>query len=145
MFINEFNKRESIIFINLVQALANADEVFAHSEQILIDDYIKELSLNNETIEKLTYESAIEELASSTDRIKNILYFELLGLALADGSYDEKEIKFLDNIAYKLNIDNAKQQDFINYFKMTKNINDFITMNPECKIKLLKETAMDLI
>jgi tellurite resistance protein len=145
MFINEFNKRESIIFINLVQALANADEVFANSEQILIDDYIKELSLNNETIEKLTYESAIEELSSSTDRIKNILYFELLGLALADGSYDEKEIKLLDNIAYKLNIDNAKQQDFINYFKMTKNVNDFITMNPECKIKLLKETAMDLI
>jgi hypothetical protein len=28
---------------------------------------------------------------------------------------------------------------------MTKNVNDFITMNPECKIKLLKETAMDLI
>lgn len=145
MFIDEFNKKESIIFINLVQALANADEVFAQSEQMLIDDYIKELSLNNETIEKLTYESAIKELASSTDRIKNILYFELLGLALADGSYDEKEIKFLDNIAYKLNIGNAKQQDFINYFKMTKNINDFITMNSKCKIKLLKEAAMDLI
>lgn len=109
MFINEFNKKESIVFVNLVQALANVDGVFAQSEKVLIDEYIKELSLTSEPIEKMTFQSAMEELALSTDRIKNIIYVELLGVALADGSYDEKEIKFLDNVAYKLNVTNNKQ------------------------------------
>lgn len=145
MFLNELNKNESIAFINLVEILAKIDDVFAQSEKELIDEYTEELSLNNETIEKLTFESAVKKLSSSTDRIRNIIYFELIGLALADGSYDEKEVEFLNDLASQFNISTTKQKDFINYFKMVKEAYDSTFVDYESKIESLKKSAMDLL
>jgi tellurite resistance protein len=145
MFLNELNKKESIAFVNLVETLAKIDDVFAQSEKELINEYIEELSLTNETIEELAFESSVKELSSSTDRVRNIIYFELIGLALADGSYDEKEVKFLNDLAVQFNISTKKQKDFINYFKMVKEVYDSTFVDYESKIESLKKSAMDLL
>jgi Tellurite resistance protein TerB. len=145
MFLNELNKKESIAFVNLVEALAQIDDVFAQSEKEMINEYIEDLSLTNETIEKLTFESSVKELSSSTDRVRNIIYFELIGLALADGSYDEKEVKFLNDLAVQFNISTKKQKDFINYFKIVKEVYDSTFVDYENKIESLKKSAMDLL
>lgn len=145
MFLNELNKKESIVFINLVEILAKIDDVFAQSEKELINEYIEEFSLTSEIIEKLTFESSVKELSSSTDRVRNIIYFELIGLALADGSYDEKEVKFLNDLAVQFNISTKKQKDFINYFKMVKEVYDSTFVDYESKIESLKKSAMDLL
>lgn len=145
MLLNELNKKESIAFINLVKTLATIDEVFAENEKNLINEYIEELSLVNETIENLQFESAVKELAASKDRIKNIIYFELVGLALSDGEYEEKEVEFLNNIAAEFNISSKKQQDFINYFKLVKRTYDSTLVDYESKLQLLKKSAMDLL
>ncbi|WML33122.1 hypothetical protein [Clostridium sp. OS1-26] len=145
MFLSEFNKKEAVAFVNLVEVLANIDQVFAENEKELLEEYIEELSLSKEEIKKLDFESAIKELEGSTDRIKNIIYFELLGLALSDGSYDEKEIQFLMGLAARFNITIEKQQEFINYFKMVKEAYDSTFINYESKLEHLKKIALDII
>lgn len=145
MFLNELNKKESIAFINLVEALANVDNVFAQNEKDLIDDYIEELNLDKANIQKLDFESVVKELEGATDRVKNIIYFELIGLALCDGEYDEKEIQFLKGLAVRFNISTSKQQEFIDYFKMVKEIYDTTVVDYESKIELLKKSAINLI
>lgn len=145
MFLNELNKKEAIDFISLVETLAKIDDTFAQSEKELINEYKEELSLTNETIKKLDFEASVKELASSTDRIRNIIYFELVGLALADGSYDEKELKFLNGLAVQFKISLEKQKEFINYFKMVKEAYESTVIDYEGKIESLKKAAMDLV
>ncbi|NMM64068.1 hypothetical protein HBE96_15605 [Clostridium sp. P21] len=145
MFLEELNKKESISFINLVQLLANVDEVFAENEKNLINNYIEELSLTNETLENLSFEAATENLKTSTNRVKNIIYFELTGLALSDGSYDQRELDFLNNLAYELNISKDKQKDFVNYFKRVKDSYDNTCVDYESKIDSLKKLALSLL
>lgn len=145
MFLNELNKKEAIDFISLVETLAKIDNTFAQSEKELINEYKQELSLTSETIEKLDFEASVKELAASTDRIRNIIYFELVGLALADGAYDEKELKFLNDLAVQFKISPEKQKEFINYFKMVKEAYESTVIDYEGKIESLKKAAMDLV
>lgn len=145
MFLSELNRKEASAFINLVEALANVDNVFAENEKDLIDDYIKELALDEKNIKKINFEAAVKELEEATDKVKNIIYFELVGLALCDGEYDEKEIQFLKGLAARFNISKNKQYEFVNYFKMVKEIYDSTVVDYEGKIELLKKSAMELI
>lgn len=145
MFLSELNKNESIAFVNLVEVLANVDEVFAENERQLLEEYIEELSLDKEEVEKLDFELAIKKLEDSTDRIKNIIYFELTGLALCDGSYDEKEIQFLMGLAARFNISIEKQKEFMNYFKMVKEVYDSTFVDYESKLEHLKKAALDIL
>ncbi|KZL91082.1 TerB family tellurite resistance protein [Clostridium magnum] len=145
MFLNELNKKEAIDFIKIVETLAKIDDTFAQSEKELLSEYIEELSLTNETIESLDFEASVKELVSSTDRIRNIIYFELVGLALADGSYDEKEVEFLNNLAVQFDISTKKQKEFIDYFKIVKEVYESTFVDYESKIESLKKAAMDLL
>ena len=47
MFLNELKKDEAIAFLELVNQVANVDEVFAKEEKELIEDYKEELKLKN--------------------------------------------------------------------------------------------------
>lgn len=145
MFLNELNKKESIAFINLVELLAKSDNLFAKNEKNLINDYIVELSLKDEEIPDLSFDKVIEHFKNSTSRIKNIVYLELTGLALIDGSFDKEEIKFLNAIAGQFNISKEKQQDFMDYFKVLKDKYESTFIDAESKLESLKELAQKLL
>lgn len=145
MFLEELNKKECIAFVNLIHALANIDEVFSEKERELIDDYIRELNLTKDAIGELTFDGAVQEVAKSTDRSKNIIYFELFGVALVDGEFDNKEIEFLNSLASKIGISAKKQQDFIDYFKTVQETYDSTFVDYESKLASLEELAKKLI
>ena len=42
-------------------------------------------------------DDAKKVLVEASERVKNIVYFELLGLALVDGEYENTEIDFLED------------------------------------------------
>ena len=84
-------------------------------------------------------------IKKSKNRIKSIVYFELVGLALVDGEYGDKEIDFLDKIAVSLDIRRDKKIAFANYFFNFKEIYDFSVVEAESKIELLKEEAEALL
>ena len=137
MFLTELNTEEASAFLSLVTQFAKVDETFAKEEKRLIYDYLDELSLKEEDIKNV--------LKKSKNRIKSIVYFELVGLALVDGEYGDKEIDFLDKIAVSLDIRRDKKIAFANYFFNFKEIYDFSVVEAESKIELLKEEAEALL
>ena len=145
MFLTELNKEEASAFLSLVTQFAKVDETFAKEEKRLINDYLDELNLKEKDIKDLSYEEIINVLKKSKNRIKSIVYFELVGLALVDGEYGDKEIDCLDKIAVSLDIRRDKKIAFANYFFNFKEIYDFSVVEAESKIELLKEEAEALL
>lgn len=141
MFLKELNKDEANAFLNLVSIFARIDNEFAKEEKALLDEYKEELGLVDSGISEMVYEDIIESLKSSTDRARRIIYFELVGLALVDGEYEEEEVDFLEKIAAEFNIPRSKRIAIANYFYNFTEVYNFTTVNAENNIKLLKEQA----
>ena len=116
MFLKELNKDEANAFLNLVSIFARIDNEFAKEEKALLDEYKEELGLVDSGIKEMVYEDIIESLKSSSDRAKRIIYFELVGLALVDGEYEDEEVDFLEKIAAEFSIPRAKRIAIANYF-----------------------------
>lgn len=141
MFLKELNKDEANAFLNLVSIFARIDNEFAKEEKALLDEYKEELGLVDSGISEMVYEDIIESLKSSTDRARRIIYFELVGLALVDGEYEEEEVDFLEKIAAEFNIPRSKRIAIANYFYNFTEVYNFTTVNAENNIELLKEQA----
>lgn len=145
MFLNELNKNEGIAFMQLVKILANSDNVFAKEEKTLYADYLEELNIKESEISAVDPDSIFESLKDSSERSKNIIYFELIGLALIDGEYEEKEVDFLEEVGEKLEIKRNKRISFANYFHSFIDVYSFSVVDAESKINLLKEQAEKLL
>lgn len=141
MFLKELNKDEANAFLNLVSIFARIDNEFAKEEKALLDEYKEELGLVDSEINEMVYEDIIESLKSSSDRAKRIIYFELLGLALVDGEYEEEEVDFLEKIAAEFSIPRAKRIAIANYFYNFTDVYNFTTVDAENNIEFLKEQA----
>ena len=90
-------------------------------------------------------DSVFESLKDSSERSKSIIYFELIGLALIDGEYEEKEVDFLEEVGEKLEIKRNKRISFANYFHNFVDVYSFSVVDAESKINLLKEQAEKLL
>lgn len=145
MFLNELNENESIAFVNLVSEFANVDNTFAKEEKEVLKGYLEELKLDESSIGKINSTESIKTLNESTQRVKNIVYFELIGLALVDGEYEENEVNFLDNIANEFGISRTKRISIANYFYNFTEVYKFSVVESENKIDLLKEQAEAII
>lgn len=145
MFLKELNKDESICFLNLVSIFSKVDNKFAKEEKVLVDEYREELEIYNEEIKTMEYDEIINILKNSSDKAKKIIYFELVGLALVDGEYEDEEIDFLEKVSSELNISRAKKFAIANYFYNFKDVYNFTTVDAENNIELLKRQAEEII
>ena len=141
MFLNELKKDESIAFLELVNQVANVDEVFAKEERELIEDYKEELKLPDYEIQNMSYEEIMKVLSKATVRTKRIIYFEVLGLALIDGEYEAREVEFLEKIEGDLGIERAWIIAIANYFFIFTEVYNFSVVDADSKIDLLREQA----
>ena len=145
MFLNELSKEESLCFLNLVSIFAKVDNKFAKEEKVLVDEYKDELGIINEDIKTMEYDDIIKVLNNSSERAKAIIYFELVGLALVDGEYENQEVDFLERIAAEFNISRAKRIAIANYFYTFNDIDKFTTVITQNNIELLKEKAESIL
>ena len=144
MFLNELNKDEGIAFMQLVKGLSTIDNTFAKEEKALYLDYLEELNIKEE-IKRVDFDWVYKLLKNSTERKRNIIYFELVGLALIDGEYDEKEVSFLEAVGDELDIKRNKKIAFANYFYNFIDVYNFSVVDAESKIELLREQAEKLL
>lgn len=145
MFLNELNKNESISFLSLVRHLAIIDNELSIKEEELINEYKEDLKITDEDAKVLSFEESISEFANSSFRVKNIVYFELIGLALIDGIYEAKEEEFLDKIAQAFEISLDKQLLYLDFFKQVKDFYDITFDEYESKVKKLNDKALALL
>lgn len=145
MFLNELSKNEGIAFMQLVKGLINCNNSFPKEEKDLYEEYLEELNIKESEILDTNLDSIYQTLKSSNERNKNIIYFELIGLALIDGEYDEEEVDFLEKLSEELDIKRNKRISFANYFYNFVDVYGFSVVDAESKIILLKEQAEKLL
>ena len=142
----ECNKEEAKAFINLVNQFANIDDNFVKEEEKLIKEYKNELNIEEDYDLVLTYDDVISILRRSPERIKKIVYFELVGLALIDGNYEDIEVDFLDKIAIDLDINRSIKIEFANFFYNFKEVSELSLAEIRAKdIDNLEEKARALL
>lgn len=145
MFLQELNKKEGSAFINLVKNLALIDDSFASEEETLIKEYMEEMGLCSKCVETLDQQQALNMLNEASDRVKNIVYFEILGLALVDGDFSEKEVEFLDRMANSFNIKEEKVKAFLGFFRDVNFMYEVTYSDYESKIKELEQMVNEVL
>lgn len=116
MLLFELNKDESRAFMRLVSEFVTVDKKINKEEKSVIEKYLNKLNMNKEEINEISHTEAIEILDKSEDKIKNMVYFELLGVALIDGDYETSEVDYLEEVADKFNISRATKIALANYY-----------------------------
>ena len=116
MLLFELNKEESRAFMRLVSEFVTVDKKINKEEKSVIEKYLNKLNMNKEEINEISHTEAMEILDKSEDKIKNMVYFELLGVALIDGDYETSEVDYLEEVADKFNISRATKIALANYY-----------------------------
>lgn len=145
MFLNELGKKEGIALLQLLSQLANADGDFSSEEKALYKEYLEELNVKESEVPDSKLDDVVIVLKDSSVRNKNIIYFELVGLALVDGVFDEREQAFLNELGNKLAIQGSKRLAFVDYFGNSLVRIKYSTKDAETDIAVLREQAEALL
>ena len=106
MYLRRLSQPAKEVFIDIAKYLCNADGIVDKREEKLLAAYGEELQM---TISLDAPQKSLEALATNlnaaTDRIqKRIVVFELMGLALVDGTYADEEKAFFKLLGEKLDL-----------------------------------------
>lgn len=96
MYLSILKETEKKMFLHLAYALSSADGNMADEEKTMIDHYCEEMGIEKSTPTIVDKSKIVNELDMVTElQSKKIIIFELIGLAIADNSYDEAEKQFI--------------------------------------------------
>lgn len=145
MFLKELSNNEAMCFLNLVSIFAKVDNKFTKEEKVLLEEYREELGILDEEIKPMEYEDVIKELKDSSDRARNIIYFELVGVALVDGEYKVEEIDFLEKVSAEFDVPRAKKIAIANYFYNFTDIYKFASEDADDNLDSLRIQAESVL
>lgn len=93
MFLNLLNDEEKSIFLKLAIAVIQADGKLEESEKLFINEYSREMGIQNYNLdEKINLSDLMEKISKkSTDSVKRIFLIELTACATADGEFADSE------------------------------------------------------
>lgn len=112
MYLSKLNEKEKKIFLNLAAIVSEANGVVEESERFMLEMYCSEMQIDPDFDEEKSFEDFIEALKDSSDEVKNIIVFELIGLCLTDGGYDEEERNNIWQIAEGIGVNADKMTIF---------------------------------
>lgn len=124
MFLFELSKDQARAFMRVVSEFVSIDNKVKKEEKSIIDKYISKLEVSKEEIDGLSHKEAMEILDKSEEKIKKMVYFELLGVALIDGDYENSEVDFLEEVAEEFKISRSLKIALANYYFDLDNMKD---------------------
>jgi uncharacterized tellurite resistance protein B-like protein len=106
MFLGKLSQDEQTAFMKLASIIVKSDLNITESEEKLFSEYESEMGRTFGDLIKQDFN--LDEVLTSTENIdvikKRIIFFELLGLALCDNSFEDMEQKVIEKIRVKLDI-----------------------------------------
>lgn len=100
------NGEEKELFLSLAHGLALIDGNFGDEERAIIAGYCEEMvikPIKEENIKSL--KETIKRFGEISDkRIKKVVIFEAIGLAMSDNNYDDNERKIVANMEQQFNL-----------------------------------------
>ena len=116
MILKELTRQEGIAFIQLGMEFVRMDNAFAKEKEFQVDQYLQELGITKEDLNELSFTESLCHIKEASERVRKIIYFELLGLALVDGQYEDHEVGFLEELSNSLKIDRASKFKYANFY-----------------------------
>ncbi|HJV44782.1 MAG TPA: hypothetical protein VJ824_03550 [Bacillota bacterium] len=89
MFLTELLFSEKIAFFELASLIASIDGNLSIKEDLILEEYRREMDLEDYTIEDMDLEDILHEFKS--ERSKNIALVEILHLIFSDGVFHDQE------------------------------------------------------
>ena len=133
MYLNKLSENEKRAFMAFAKMIQEVDGNNSENENILISEYCREMEINGTIDRKYSVEDLIEEFNGSTIITKKIVLFEAIGLAYADGEYDEAEKELIRKVANGIGITNSvigQLDDYVlKYIVLVDEIGEMIRSN----------------
>lgn len=109
MYLSLLKENEKELFIGLAYDLASTDGDYSNEEKVIINGYCQEMKIifDEKNMIKAVEDIVDEITKKSDDQIKKIIIFELIGLAMVDGNYDENERVLIKQIEEKFMVGNG--------------------------------------
>lgn len=100
MYLSGLSEKQKNLFLELAYQLALIDNDYSEKEKIMIKSYCDEMGMEvPAAIRAGSIEETIAVMNNGCTALeKRIIAFEMLGLAMVDGNYDEAERRVLDEI-----------------------------------------------
>lgn len=127
MFLNQLNQKEKETFMSLSVHVANSNGILADEEKEMIQEYCREMGLDSFNVkDAVPMEDVLTVFKQSDLHIRKIVLFEILGLAYADGEYEDTEDDFIIQFATAigLNKETVEEQEtlLVEYLEILKKI-----------------------
>lgn len=127
MFLNQLNQKEKETFMSLSVHVANSNGILADEEKEMIQEYCREMGLDSFNVkDAVPMEDVLTVFKQSDLHIRKIVLFEILGLAYADGEYEDTEDDFIIQFAtaIELNKETVEEQEtlLVEYLEILKKI-----------------------
>jgi uncharacterized tellurite resistance protein B-like protein len=100
-----------------------ADGVVKDCEIAVIENYKKELSMQDYQIKNLSYESILNVFKDSSKQVKRSIIIELTAILYSDKEIDESEITWIEKLSKDLNIE---EKEFQRLLRWAKDLADFV-------------------
>lgn len=132
MYLSLLGKEEKDSFLRLAYEVALIDGDYGVEEQQMIDVYCNEMQISSSSLDKEVSISTIIDFIAKESDIKNkkIMIFEIIGLAMSDSNYDNKEKEFIYELINKFTLEEdfgVKCEDIISeYISFQNKINSII-------------------
>lgn len=106
MYLALLSEKEKEMFLGVAFHLVTADGNYSDEEKAVINGYCQEMQciFDEKTMVKPIDLLIRDVKENSNNRIKKIFVFELIGLAMADGNYDEDERALINKLEVEFDI-----------------------------------------
>lgn len=113
MYLSMLNEKQKENFLELAYQMAFIDNSLDEKEKIMLESYCNEMQIS---VPEVICGGSIDEIIESmkkecTEVEKKIVLFEILGLALLDGNYDEGEKKLVEDISKEFGMEEGFLQE----------------------------------
>lgn len=104
MYLNYLTQREKELFLKLSYEVSKVDGKVLDEETRIIHQFAEEMQISPEEIAKEDTNAILSEFAqNSTNKVKRIIYTELLAIALVDNEFAKPEISLMADIVKAFN------------------------------------------
>lgn len=107
MYLNLLNEEEKGFFLASAYYLATVDGDYSIEEQAVMQGYCQEMQMqfDLDTMVKPIEEIILKIKNNCNIKVKKIFIFELIGLSMSDGKYDENERMLIDHMENEFDIE----------------------------------------
>ncbi len=112
MFLGLLNDGQKKLFLELAVKAAEANDVVTVEEQNVMEAFAREMQIEPVYNSDDSLDELLEQFcSSSSQKVKRIVLFELLGVLFSDSEFDEREKLFISRVIEKFGIDESKVKD----------------------------------